>query len=97
MTKLQERQIAANGRKYALVRAEIAKGMPIAAAIKKAGMSIGTYYNTAKRVAKTPSKGPRSPRKLLNIIDLPEQVSQPGLFMVWGSPKTLAEFAKGMQ
>lgn len=78
----------------------IATGVKSAEAIKQVGMNHTAFYNR-KRSGKEPTKVVKraSPRKLLNVQDLPSMPAQgvPGIFMVFGSPDLLASFAKGMQ
>lgn len=69
-------------------------GVPVQQACKEVKMSVGTFYSAQKAMKK---KARKSPRKLLNITELPSFVPKTGnLFMVYGSPEMLANFAKGM-
>lgn len=78
----------------------IASGSKIEAAIERTGLTKGSYYfHRAKELKKplAPSRRPRKVKTRLNIQDLPDAMpSTDKLFMVYGSPTMLANFAKGL-
>lgn len=96
---------------YALAKKLIASGKSVDAAIKEVGLTKGSYYfNRAKDLKKPYAKWKNrpaaklvvakraSPRKLLNVQDLPMvAIDTEKLFMVYGTPSMLANFAKGLQ
>lgn len=80
--------------RYNKAKALISEGLNIDTACKQAKIGNVTYYKFKKLETKPVKK---TPRKLLNIQDLPTfspAIGKP--FMVFGSPNQLAEFAKGM-
>lgn len=75
---------------YQRTKGLVTKGKTVKAAMRETGIKHGAYYKRSM------AKSKRAPRKLLNVIDLPNVVSDTRAFIVYGSPKQLAEFAKGM-
>lgn len=71
----------------------IKSGFPVGKAIKTARTSTATYYAHLRngRPAKKYAR-----KSKLTIIDIPESKSGSQLFLVYGNPKMLAEFARGL-
>lgn len=90
-------------RQFDEVQALIAGGMAAGPAMEQVGLSRGAYYsrlNRSRKEARKVSQGPRKPRKareLLKVTDLPEMAAsaaRKGLFLVFGDPAMLADFAR---
>lgn len=93
-------KIAKNDARFKEAKRLLGQGKSLNEALKTTGLAVGAYYvrhRAEKKAKPVKAAKAKTPRKLLNVTDLPDFVPQIGnLFMVYGSPAMLASFAKGM-